>query len=285
MAFWLIVIVLLLASAALLLLPALANSKQSNTPSRDALNKALYQDRLTELEQQGLLAEQPEWSRELQQTLLDDIPNQPATAVRPINRYALLPGLLLLVLVSVGLYLKTGSRDQVIAWQQVKAQLPELRQRLANEQQQPLSVEEIARLGLALRSSLQHDDRNINDWMLLGRVGMALNNATTAIQAFERAYQLAPENSEIRLAYAEMLIRSADPLDNQQATAMLIKMAAEDHSNLRVWSLLAFNAFEQQDYQRAINAWQMMLKLLPADDQRVAIIQRSIEQAKGQLAE
>ncbi|VTR48014.1 Cytochrome c-type biogenesis protein CcmH precursor [Serratia fonticola] len=60
-------------------------------------------------------------------------------------------------------------------------------------------------------------------------------------------------------------------------------MVAEDHTNVRVLSLLAFNSFEQGDYQQAIGAWQVMLKLLPADDQRVAVIKRSIEQAKVQV--
>ena len=44
--------------------------------------------------------------------------------------------------------------------------------------------------------------------MMLGRVGMALNNATTATQAFAHAYQLDPNSLEVRLGYAEVLTRS-----------------------------------------------------------------------------
>lgn len=163
--------------------------------------------------------------------------------------------------------------------------MPDLRARVANERAQPLSMEEIARLGLGLRTALQQDDRNINDWMMLGRVGMALNNATTATQAFAHAYQLDPNSLEVRLGYAEVLTRSNDPEDNKQATQMLRKMIAEDHTNMRVLSLLAFNAFEQGDFKQAIGAWQVMLKLLPANDQRAEVIKRSIEQAKTQAGE
>ncbi|MFN3069442.1 c-type cytochrome biogenesis protein CcmI [Serratia sp. J2] len=287
MAFWLIIIVLLVGASALLVVPVMRQGKESTAASRDTLNKAFYQDRLDELaqdEDQGVVAERPELIKELQQNLLNDIPGQPdEQPARPINRWALVPGVMVLVVVSVGFYLKTGGLAQVMAWHQVESQMPELRARVANERAQPLSMEEIARLGLGLRTSLQDDDRNLNDWMMLGRVGMALNNATTATQAFARAYSLDPSNMEVRLGYAEVLTRSGDPEDNKQATAMLRTMVAEDHTNVRVLSLLAFNSFEQGDYQQAIGAWQVMLKLLPADDQRVAVIKRSIEQAKVQV--
>ncbi|TQI81496.1 cytochrome c-type biogenesis protein CcmI [Serratia fonticola] len=288
MAFWLIIIVLLLGTAALLVVPAMRQGKEGEAASRDTLNKAFYQDRLDELEQdeeQGVVAERPEMVKELQQNLLNDIPGQQEEPPRPINRWALVPGVMVLVVVAVGFYLKTGGLAQVMAWHQVESQMPELRERVANERAKPLSMEEIARLGLGLRTSLQNDDRNINDWMMLGRVGMALNNATTATQAFAHAYRLDPNNMEVRLGYAEVLTRSNDPEDNKQASAMLRKMVAEDHTNLRVLSLLAFNAFEQGDYQQAIGAWQVMLKLLPADDQRIEVIKRSIEQAKVQVGE
>ncbi|NIC26074.1 c-type cytochrome biogenesis protein CcmI [Serratia plymuthica] len=288
MAFWLIIIVLLAGAAALLVVPAMRQSKQGAATSRDALNKALYQDRLHELEQdeaQGVVAERPELIKELQQNLLNDIPGQQDVQTKPITRWALVPGVLLLVVVTLGFYLKTGGLAQVMDWQQVQAQMPELRARVANERAQPLSMEEIARLGLGLRTALQQDDRNINDWMMLGRVGMALNNATTATQAFAHAYQLDPNNLEVRLGYAEVLTRSNDPEDNKQATQMLRKMIADDHTNLRVLSLLAFSAFEQGDFKQAIGAWQVMLKLLPANDQRTEVLKRSIAQAKSQAGE
>ncbi|SPZ65202.1 Cytochrome c-type biogenesis protein CcmH precursor [Serratia quinivorans] len=285
MAFWLIIIVLLVGAAALLVVPAMRQSDKSTAASRDTLNKAFYQDRLHELEQdedQGVVTERPEMVKELQQNLLNDIPGQQDVQAKPINRWALVPGVALLVVVTLGFYLKTGGLAQVLDWQQVEAQMPELRARVSNERAQPLSMEEIARLGLGLRTALQQDDRNINDWMMLGRVGMALNNATTATQAFAHAYQLDPNSLEVRLGYAEVLTRSNDPEDNKQASQMLRKMIAEDHTNLRVLSLLAFNSFEQGDFKQAIGAWQVMLKLLPANDQRAEVIKRSIAQAKTQ---
>jgi cytochrome c-type biogenesis protein CcmI len=288
MAFWLIVIILLVVAGALLVIPAMRQNQHAPATTRDELNKAIYQDRLSELaedEAQGVVEQRPELIQELQQNLLTDIPQQPDEEISPINRWMLLPGVVILVVVAVGLYLKTGGLAQVQAWHQVEAQMPELRARVANERAQPLSTEEIARLGLGLRTSLQQDAGNVNDWMMLGRVGMALNNATTATQAFAKAYQLAPDNEDVRLGYAEVLTRSNDQQDNQLATQMLRTMVGQDHTNLRAMSLLAFNAFEQGDFKQAIGAWEVMLKLLPAGDSRIEVIKRSIQQAKSQAGQ
>jgi tetratricopeptide (TPR) repeat protein len=141
-------------------------------------------------------------------------------------------------------------------------------------------MEELARLGLGVRTALQNDPQNVNEWLMLGRIGMVLNNAATATQAFQHAMQLAPNDPEVKLSYADVLTRSPDPQDNRQAAVMLDEMVKTDGSNLRVLSLLAFNAFSQQHYPEAIAVWQKMLQLLPADDKRVVMIQRSIEQAK-----
>lgn len=273
---------LLIAACLLFVLAWRRNS--GSVSDRDTLNQTFYHQRLRELEEdeaQGVVAERPEMVRELQQTLLLDVPPHSSQAERQVSRWVLLPGVLLLLAVSIGFYLKTGGLSQVLAWQQVNNELPALRAQVMDPQARPLSMEQLARLALGIRSKLQRDPTNLNDWMMLGRLGMVLNNASTASQAFRHALQLAPTDEQVRLSYAEVLTRSEDPQDNSQATAMLEEMARHDGSDLRVLGLLAFNAFGQQRYAEAISAWQKMLQLLPADDRRVLMIQRSIEQAKS----
>lgn len=280
--FWLSLLALLLAASALLL-AAGWRSRNSSAADRDTLNKAFYHQRLQELEQdeqQGVVAERPEMVRELQQTLLTDIPEDAPIATRSVGRWVLIPGVVLIFIVSLGVYFKTGGLTQVMAWQQVEQDFPHLYARVMDPNGKPLSMDELARLGLGLRSELQQDPQNINHWMMLGRIGMVLNNATTASQAFQHALQLQPDNMAIKLSYAEVMTRSANPQDNREAQVMLQEMLKADSRNLQVLGLLAFNAFQQQQYPRAIASWQQMLTLLPAGDRRVEMIQRSIEQAK-----
>lgn len=281
-ALW-ITIMILLAAASVLFLGAGWRQRQASDSDRDRLNTDFYHHRLRELEEdeaQGVIGERATMVSELQQTLLNDIPQQPAAASRASSRLVLLPGVAALIVVSFGMYLKSGGLAQVASWMQVQQDYPALRARVMDPQAKPLTMEELARLQLGLRTALQSDPANLNDWTMLGRLGMVLNNAASASQAFERALQLAPNNLALKQDYAEVLTRSSDPQDNRQAGLMLSDMLKEDGNNLRTLGLLAFNAYEQQQYDQAIGAWQTMLKQIPADDRRRAMIERSIEQAK-----
>ncbi|MTD42510.1 c-type cytochrome biogenesis protein CcmI [Erwinia sp. CPCC 100877] len=274
------IIVLLLAVSLLLFAPW----GRSPGQDRNEMNRAFYHARLQELEQDNAPASNEQRARmveELQQNLLQDIPDEPgARRGRASSRWAMVPAVLLLAAVSIGVFMKTSDVAKVREWQVVTQQTPALMQRVMDPNAQPLNMEEMARLGLGLRTRLQDDPTNVQAWQMLGRIGMVLNNASTATNAFERAWRLAPDNASVKLDYAEVLTRSADPEDNQQGGAMLREMLRADHTNIRVLSLLAFNAFEQKQYREAIGAWQIMLRLLPVGDERRGVIERSIAQAK-----
>lgn len=281
-AFWITLLLLLLAACGLFL-AAGWRQRQSSAGDRDRLNQRFYHQRLRELaqdEEQGVVAERPVMERELQQTLLADIPPVQAEKAHSSSRWILLPGLMLLLVVSLGTYLKVGGLAQLTGWIQVQQAYPALRARLMDPSAKPLSMEELARLQLGLRSALQSDPNNLNDWTMLGRLGMVLNNAGIASQAFERALQLAPNDAALKQDYAEVLTRSSDPQDNRQAALLLHELLKVDPQNLRTLGLLAFNAFEQLQYDQAIDSWQTLLTLLPTGDERRTMIARSIEQAK-----
>ncbi|WP_277972614.1 c-type cytochrome biogenesis protein CcmI [Pantoea agglomerans] len=282
-AFWITLFLLLLA-ACTLFLAAGWRQRQASTGDRDRLNQRFYHQRIDELaqdEDQGVVAERPLMERELQQTLLADIPPVQTMKSHSSSRWILLPGLIVLIGVSLGTYLKTGGLAQLTGWKQVQQAYPELRARLMDPGAKPLSMEELARLQLGLRTALQTEPDNLADWTMLGRLGMVLNNADIASQAFEHALQLAPNDLALKQDYAEVLTRSPDPQDNRQASLLLQALLKADPQNLRTLSLLAFNAYGQQQYDQAIDAWQTLLGLLPAGDSRQAMIARSIEKARS----
>ncbi|ECY6423097.1 c-type cytochrome biogenesis protein, partial [Salmonella enterica] len=190
------------------------------------------------------------------------------------------PGAVIALAVGAGSYALTGSYQQVRAWQQATAQTPGLLARALDPQAQPLNEEEMARLALGLRTRLQNDAGNVEGWLMLGRTGMVLGNAGTATGAYANAYRLDPKNRDAALGYAEALTRSSDPEDNRRGGELLRQLVRSDHTDIRVLSLYAFNAFEQQRFGEAVAAWEMMLKLLPAGDARRAVIERSIRLAQ-----
>ncbi|WP_212025229.1 cytochrome c-type biogenesis protein CcmH [Citrobacter portucalensis] len=193
------------------------------------------------------------------------------------------PGIVVALIVGAVSYYETGSYKQVQVWQQATAQAPALLERALDPKTDPLNEEDMTRLALGLRTRLQADPTNVEGWIMLGRIGMVLGNASTATEAYANAYRLDPKNSDAALGYAEALTRSSDPDDNRRGGELLRQLVRGEHANVRVLSMYAFNAFEQQRFGEAVAAWEMMLKLLPANDTRRAVIERSIKQAMEQL--
>ena len=193
------------------------------------------------------------------------------------------PGIVVALVVGAVSYYQTGNYKQVQVWQQATAQAPALLERALDPKADPLNEEDMTRLALGLRTRLQADPANVEGWIMLGRIGMVLGNASTATEAYANAYRLDPNNSDAALGYAEALTRSSDPDDNRRGGELLRQLIRGEHANVRVLSMYAFNAFEQQRFGEAVAAWEMMLKLLPANDTRRAVIERSIKQAMEQL--
>ncbi|WP_274827313.1 cytochrome c-type biogenesis protein CcmH [Salmonella enterica] len=117
--------------------------------------------------------------------------------------------------------------------------------------------------------------------LAVGAGSYALTGSYPQVRAWQQATaQTPPKNSDAALGYAEALTRSSDPEDNRRGGELLRQLVSRDHTDIRVLSLYAFSAFEQQRFGEAVAAWEMMLKLLPADDTRRAVIERSIRLAQ-----
>ncbi|HBO21670.1 cytochrome c-type biogenesis protein CcmH [Providencia sp.] len=204
----------------------------------------------------------------------DDLPESSRASI-----WVYVPGIIIAVGIGAVAYYQVGSYSKVADWNIAYQQAPALLDRALDPKEPPLNNEEMERLALGLRTRLQEDPQNVEAWVMLGRIGMVLSNATMATDAYGRAYRLSPNDEGVAMGYAEVLTRSSDPEDNREGTELLKKLIAENRTNVKALSLFAFNAFEQEQYAEAISAWQMMLKLLPENDQRRTIIERSVEQA------
>src|SRR5471032_2544289 len=124
---------LLLALAGMLLVLPARRRGRRGAITRDALNTEFYQRRLQELTQdeaQGLVDERPLHIEELQHNLLADIPSRQPAAQRPLTLWTLAPGVVALVVMTLGLYAWTGAAPQVWRWQRAVAEMPALRARI-----------------------------------------------------------------------------------------------------------------------------------------------------------
>lgn len=184
----LLAILLLLLACALFVLPALRYRGETETVSRDQLNKRFYQRRLHELahdEREGVVSERARHIEDLQRALLTDIPAAPARS--PLPRWVLIPGVVLLL--ALGLYGLTGGASRVLRWRQAVNEFPALRARVLTTPGQPLSAEALSRFAVGLRAELQQHPADKQNWLILGRLGVVLNNADMATQAFAKAWR------------------------------------------------------------------------------------------------
>ncbi|MDC5703649.1 c-type cytochrome biogenesis protein CcmI [Vibrio europaeus] len=288
--FWIASVILVVVSVLLIALPFIKKKTNNDEELRDELNKAFYKDRLEELEEEtdeGLVEDQQELIEDLKQSLLDDIPTQAQQKQESsISTMAVLvPSALLVVGLSYGLYFKFGASEDVQKWQEVSANLPALSKKLMSPEGAALSEDEMQDLTLALRTRLHYQPDDSTGWLLLGRIALANRDVGTAVGAMKKAYNLESDNPDVMLGYAQALMLSQDDTDQDKARRLLGQLVQQDYVDLRVFSLLAFDAYERKDYPAAVRYWSIMQQMIGPQDSRYEMLSRSIENAQKQMGQ
>ena len=287
--FWISTIILSLAAILLIVLPFINKKANNDDVLRDELNKAFYKDRLDELEveaEEGLVDNQQELIADLKQSLLDDVPAKQEMKKTHISTVGVVvPSIILVVAVTYGMYFKFGALDKVQHWQEVSSNLPELSKKLMSSEGGTLTDDELEDLTLALRTRLHYQPKDSTGWLLLGRIALANRDAQTAIDAMERAYKLEPKDEDVQLGFAQALMLSPDEAEQNQARLLLSRLVQNDYVDLRVFSLLAFDAFERQDYPSAVKYWSIMQQMIGPQDSRYEMLSRSIESAQKKMGD
>jgi cytochrome c-type biogenesis protein CcmH len=270
--FWLCAGLLLLTALAFLLIPVLRARKAQAEEDRTALNVTLYQERLLDLQGQheagALNAEQlangrDEAAREL---LADTEGAQAQPAQRTLGGKIPLIAALLMPLLGYGLYLNWGAIDDV--------------ERAQTFAQQPKTIEEMtARLEAAVKS----DPTSAESWYFLGRTYMAQERPGDAATAFERAVGVAGREPELLGQWAQALYFSGNKQWSEQLQALTDEALKADPAEVTSLGLLGIAAYEAGQFQQAINHWQQLVAVLPAEDPSRLAIQGGIDRAREQL--
>ncbi|MGS3151439.1 c-type cytochrome biogenesis protein CcmI [Aeromonas sanarellii] len=279
--FWILGTALLVLASLALIVP-LWRDEGRQSISRSALNKQLYRQRLLEIgeeREQGVLAEESESLVELQRSLLDDIPDVEQTA-RGGKSLIWIPGVLVLAVVSIGLYAKLGAWQEVSRWQDASSRLGELSNRILVERDAQVTEQDLLDFTLGLRTRLKEEPNDYRGWLLLGRLTLDGNDPEMAREALERAYALAPQKALVAVPYAQALMMTGE---EARADQLLQAVIAEDPANIEARSVHAFMALQKEDFQTALDRWQAMLPLLEKGSTRQVMVERSIEYAQQQL--
>ncbi|OOW03444.1 c-type cytochrome biogenesis protein CcmI [Pseudomonas sp. MF6396] len=269
--FWLPAGLLLLVALSFLLIPVLRVRRAQQEEDRTALNVALYQERVAELQAQGeagvLTTEQLDRGRdEAARELLADTDNaEPDRSARLGKTWPLLAAVLVPVM-GLGLYLHFGASDKV-----------ELTREFA---QAPQSVQEMTS---RLERAVQAQPDSAEGLYLLGRAYMAQERAADAAKAFERAAALAGRQPELLGQWAQALYFGNGKQWTAQMQALTDEALKADPAEVTSLGLLGIAAFEDGRYQQAIDYWNRLIAQLPEGDASRAALQGGIERAGERL--
>ncbi|MDP8163301.1 c-type cytochrome biogenesis protein CcmI [Pasteurella skyensis] len=287
MSFWIIATVITAIIGLIAFYPLFWHTAKDKGINRNKLNKAFYFNRLRELnddEDQGLLDNSKQIKTELQQALLQDIPEQEEAPEdkKSFGKIWGISGFLTLLILATLSYMQVGSWQQQAMLEKTYQKLPYFYERLKDETK-PLDKSELQQLTIALRLKLQKEPENAQNWWKLGQIAMVQEKGQLAFDSFAQAHKFEPENIKYKLSYVRFLLFSQDKMENVKGIQLLKEILRVEHTNLEALSLLAFHYFEKENYERAMTTWIMMLRLLPKDDPKVAIIEKSILIAQQKL--
>ncbi|OEC60373.1 c-type cytochrome biogenesis protein CcmI [Pseudomonas sp. ENNP23] len=271
--FWLAAGLLLLVALAFLLIPVLRGRKAQAEEDRTALNVALYQERLAELQAQheaGTLTEaQLEAGRaEAARELLADTEGAAADRSARLGRALPLFAALLVPALGLGLYAHWGSSDKV---------------QLAREmREQPRTIEEMT---ARLEKAVQAQPDSAEGWYFLGRTYMAQERPVDAAKAYERAVQIAGRQPELLGQWAQALYFASQKRFTPEVQALTEDALKADPNEVTSLGLLGIAGFEEGRFKDAIGYWERLIAVLPQDDPSRAALQGGIDRARERLAE
>lgn len=269
--FWLAAGLLLLVALSFLLIPVLRGRRAQREEDRTALNVALYQERVAELQAQqaeGVLdaAQMDSGRAEAARELLADTEGVAAPRVSKLGKPLPLLAAVLVPVLGLGLYLHFGAADKV-----------ELTREFA---QAPQSMEEMTR---RLERAVAAQPDSAEGLYFLGRTYMAQDRPADAAKMFERAANLAGRQPELLGQWAQAQYFADGKKWSDKIQALTDEALKADPKEVTSLGLLGIAAFEGERYQQAIDYWNRLLAQLPEDDKSREALQGGINRATERL--
>ena len=266
--FWLAAGLLLLVALSFLLIPVLRSRRTQREEDRTALNVALYQERVAELQTQqeeGVLdaAQMDAGRAEAARELLADTEGAEAPRVSRLGKPLPLLATILVPVLGLGLYLHFGATDKV---------------ELSREFVQPAGS--VALMTSRLERAVDVQPESAENAYFLAQNYMTRGRPDDAAKMFERAVSLAGRRPQLLGEWAEALYFSNRKKWSETIKALTDEALADDPGELVSLSLLGLVAFEAQNYLDALKYWNQVLAVMsPYDGSRTALVE-GIKQAK-----
>ncbi len=294
--FWLLALAVLIGALMLMLWPVLNVQRLQDEEDRTALNVALYQERLAELQgqlDQGTLSQelfnqgQVEAERELLEDTAQGAPQQKAHLGKTLPLLATL----LLPVAGAGLYLVWGSSDQVAATlervplMQEQQAVDALMTRIPTIEEDQAREDAMSELITRLENIVRMQPDAADVWFFLGRSYMNDERVADAAHAYSRAMDAAGRQPEILAQWVQAQFFVNDSRwsnDLQQAVEEILEANPHDATTL---GLIGIAGFETGNFNIARDAWNRLLDSMDPRDPSAPAVLTGIERAEKAIEE
>ncbi|MBX8497041.1 c-type cytochrome biogenesis protein CcmI [Pseudomonas cichorii] len=269
--FWMAAGLLLLAALSFLLIPVLRGRHVQPEEDRTALNVALYQERVAELQgqqEEGVLsaAQMQSGRAEAARELLADTEDTGPVRTSRLGKALPLLAAVLVPALGLGLYLHYGASDKV---------------ELAREfSQPPTSLADMTR---RLERTVEAQPDSAEGFYFLARSYMAQERPGDAAKMLERAVALTGRQPELLGQWAQALYFASNKQFTPQVQALTDEALKADPREATSLGLLGIAAFESERYQIAVDYWTRLLSVLPPQDPSRQALEGGIARARENL--
>ncbi len=264
--FWIIAALFAAGALAYVLRPLLRRKEAPRVTGSDA-NIAIYKDQLRELDAElaaGTLTKEDHARArlELEARLLEDVPAVEIQRAGGGGRRAALAVGIAVPLVAVAVYLVTGTP------------------RAFDPHQAMPSAQEVDAMVARLAAKLRENPQDADGWKLLGRSYTVMRRFPQAVEAYAKAVEISPRDSQLLADFADALAMARGGKLAGEPEKLVERALEVDPNNLKALALAGTVAYEKQDYAKAAELWGRMLPLVPADSEDAKVIGENVDEAR-----
>lgn len=134
----------------------------------------------------------------------------------------------------------------------------------------------------SLRAKLEKNPNDADGWLLLGRAYESVGRNDDGRKALQKAYELAPDQPAIEIAYAESIALTSPTrrIDGKSLEMIRHAMKADPQNQDGLW-LLGMSDYQNGRYAEAIASWEKIRVQLGPDSDVLESVTNMIDDAKA----
>ena len=130
---------------------------------------------------------------------------------------------------------------------------------------------------ISLEAHLKNNPEDSESWKMLGLAKFNLGEFSSSIESFEKAVVINPDDVDILLQYANVLVAMQESSFVGKTKSIIDKVLKIDPQSIHALYLSGVVAVNQSDIIAAKKFWQKALYLMPENDPDREILQQAIK--------